>query len=109
MLTRSMMQIMIELATQVDVPAEHVSDGRTIASLQQGTSADDQPWRLIEIHASAERSPDAFTSVKYRNHWFWIDDRDFLSKRTFAFLMILFSLTETGGTEGLPLVTIPVQ
>jgi hypothetical protein len=45
--------------------------------------------------------------VNYRNHWFWIDDRDFKSKRTFAFLMVLFSLTETGGKEGLPLVTIP--
>lgn len=45
--------------------------------------------------------------VNYRNHWFWIDDRDFKSKRTFAFLMILFSLTETGNQEGLPLVTIP--
>ena len=27
----------------------------------------------------------------------------------FAFLMILFSLTETGGKEGLPLVTIPAS
>jgi len=36
-----------------------------------------------------------------------VDDRDFRTKRTFAFLMILFSLTETGGKEGLPLVTIP--
>jgi hypothetical protein len=28
-------------------------------------------------------------------------------KQTVAFLMILFSLTETGGQDGLPLVTIP--
>lgn len=44
-----------------------------------------------------------------RNHWFWIDDRDFKSKRTFAFLMVLLSLTETGGKVGLPLVTIPAS
>ncbi len=30
------------------------------------------------------------------NTTYGYDDRDFKSKRTFAFLMILFSLTETG-------------
>jgi len=30
-----------------------------------------------------------------------------IPKKTFTFLMILFSLTETGGKEGLPQVTIP--
>jgi hypothetical protein len=54
-----------------------------------------------------DKPEDAFVSVRYRDRWFWIDDRDFRSKRTFSFLMLLFSLTETGGKEGLPLVTIP--
>ena len=45
--------------------------------------------------------------MRYRNHWYYIDDRDFQSKRAFTFLMVLFSLTETGGRESLPLVTIP--
>ena len=65
--------------------------------------------QVIKIHQSAEQPENAFTTVKYRDLWFWIDDRDFKSKRTFAFLMILFSLTETGGKEGLPLVTIPAS
>ena len=34
--------------------------------------------------------------------------RDYQSKRTFLFVMILFSLLETGGTEALPQITIPV-
>jgi hypothetical protein len=76
MLTRSMLQIMIGMAAQIDVPDQHVTDGRTLPS--------------------------------YKDHWFWIDDRDFKSKRAFAFLMILFSMTESGGKEGLPLVTIPI-
>ena len=63
--------------------------------------------RLIKIHSAADRPENEFTAVRYRDHWFWIDDRDFKSKRTFTFLMILFSLMETGGREGLPLVTIP--
>ena len=64
-------------------------------------------WQRIRVQSSPDKPEFAFTTVKYENHWFWIDKRDFLSKRTFAFLMILFSLTETGSKGDLPLVTIP--
>ena len=63
--------------------------------------------KLMNVPYSKEHPADAFTAVKYRDYWYWVDDRDFRTKRTFAFMMILFSLTETGGKEGLPLVTIP--
>jgi len=109
MLTRSMLQIMIALSRQVDVPADDVAEGRTIASLGRGKTDETPLGRLIHIKYSVDKPDNAFTAVRYRNHWFWIDDRDFLSKRTFAFLMILFSLTESGGKEGLPLVTIPAS
>jgi hypothetical protein len=104
MLTRSMLQIMIELAGQLDVPEEHLTEGRTVPSLTLGGH---QPDYLIKISHSKEYPEYAFTAVRYRDYWYYIDDRDLLSKRTFAFLMILFSVMETGGTEGLPLVTIP--
>jgi len=107
MLTYSMLQIMIKLATQIEVPAEHVEDGRTMPSKTSADDSDSGLGRLITIHSGTGHPDDAFTAVRYRDHWYWIDDRDFRSKRTFAFLMILFSLTETGGKEGLPLVTIP--
>lgn len=103
MLTRSMLQIMVDMATQVDVPEEHVADGRTPPSLPAGEAAD----RVMRIHSSRERPRDAFTAVRYRDHWYYIDDRDFKSKRAFTFVMVLFSLSETGGRESLPLVTIP--
>jgi len=107
MLTRSMMQIMIELAVQVDVPTNHVDEGRTVPTLLQTNKDGTATGRTITINHSVDKPENAFTAVHYRDYWFWIDDRDFFSKRTFSFLMILFSLTETGGTEGLPLVTIP--
>ena len=106
MLTRSMLQIMIQLATKIDVPPEHVTEGRTVPTMATAGSEIGHS-KLMNIHHSKERPADAFTAVKYRDYWYWVDDRDFRSKRTFAFLMILFSLTETGGKEGLPLVTIP--
>jgi hypothetical protein len=109
MLTRSMMQIMIELATQVDVPVIHIDEGRTNPASRQTSKDGTFTGRTITINHSVDKPENAFTAVLYRDYWFWIDDRDFLSKRTFAFLMILFSLTETGGSEGLPLVTIPAS
>jgi hypothetical protein len=36
-----------------------------------------------------------------------IDNRAFQWKRAFTFVMVLFSLSETGGRESMPLVTIP--
>ena len=107
MLTRSTLAIMVELAGQVRVPTAHVEEGRTVSALTEESAAGIEQRRLIDIHSSADRPTDAFVTVKYREHWFWIDDRDFKSKRSFAYLMLLFSLTESGGKEGLPLVTIP--
>ncbi len=103
MLTRSMLQIMIELASQITVPQEHITEGRTISTASR---SDDDNY-LIRVNHSKENPENAFVTVKYRDYWFYIDDRDLISKRTFTFLMILFSVTETGGKEGLPLVTIP--
>ena len=107
LLTRSTLQIMLTLANQIDVPAEHVADGRTIPSLSPPESAEEKVGQLINIKSGIDKPEYAFTAVKYEDHWFWIDKRDFRSKRTLAFLMIVFSLTETGGNESLPLVTIP--
>lgn len=108
MLTRSMMAIMVELASQVDVPPEHISEGRAAPPLIQGNDvAQDDRRRLITVKHDLEKPEHALTAVRYRDYWYWIDDRDLKSKRTFAYLMILFSLTESGGREGLPLVTIP--
>jgi hypothetical protein len=102
MTTRSLLQILIELATQINAPQEHVTEGRTVPSMSWGDENS-----LININHSTEKPEDAFVAVKYRDYWFYIDDRDLKSKTTFTFVMILFSVTETGGKEGLPLVTIP--
>jgi hypothetical protein len=107
MLTRSILQIIVNLATQIEVPFDHVSNGLTIPSLPIPAGETANLKRLIQVKSGPDKPENAFTAVKYEDHWFWIDKSDFQSKRTFAFLMILFSLTETGGKEGLPLVTIP--
>ena len=107
MLTRSMLQLVALLASFVDVPAEHVAAGRTVGSIMPVDDANRDLRRLMQVSSAAEEPEEAFVSVRYKDYWYWIDDNDFYSKRTFSFVMILFSLTESGTNVGLPLVTIP--
>jgi hypothetical protein len=112
--TRSPLEIMILLGAHVDVPDSDIASGRTVATAfdREGDSNDQvvgRQGRLIAIRTSEEAPEDAFVSVQYRNRWFWIDDRDFASKRTFGYLMILFSLTEAGDIPNAPQLTIPAN
>jgi hypothetical protein len=106
MLTRSMLQIMIELASYIDVPRKDIEEGR-VASSSDKTGTGMPP--LIRIHSGASRPEDALVAVPYRDTWFWIDDTDIASKRMFSFMMMLFSLTETGDKSGAPIVTVPTN
>jgi hypothetical protein len=107
-ITRSMMHIMGIMASQVDVPSAHAKEGRTNPSWQP-VDGNIQRGRMLQVHSSKESPKDAFVTVPYRDHWFWIDDRDLRSKRTFALTMLLFTLAETGEREPMPVVTIPAQ
>jgi hypothetical protein len=62
---------------------------------------------LIRIHSSADKPLDAFAAVPYHDRWFWIDDKDHMSKNVFSSMVFIFLLTETGTEQGAPIVTIP--
>ena len=106
--TRSILHIMATMAAQVDVPPAHVTEGRTNPGWQPVDNDPDRA-RLLRVHSAKDKPRDAFVAVEYRGHWFWIEDRDLKSKRAFAFMMMLFTLAETGEREQLPLITIPAQ
>jgi hypothetical protein len=99
-----MLQVIISLAAQISVPPEHVADGRTLPSRDL---ANDR--KIIDVRWSNDEPDSAFVKVKYRDTWYFIDDHDFSSKTVFTFVMVLFSLTESGDSAGLPLVTIPAS
>jgi hypothetical protein len=107
-LTRSILQLMGTMASQVDVPSQDISESRTSPGWES-VSNNPAAIRLIQIHSSKKRPADAAVSIFYREHWFWIDDRDLKSKRAFAFMLMLFTLADTGERENLPLITIPAQ
>jgi hypothetical protein len=103
--TRSIMGILIDVARGIQVPASDIAEGRTTA-----TPADFRPVAHIAIQSSTGllHPSNAATYVRYRDHWFWIDDKDYQSKTIFAFIVHLLSLAEGEKTQQLPVITIPV-
>ena len=61
------------------------------------------------IQSGKEKPAAAHAAVQYRDHWFWIDDGDSQTKRALTAVMFFFTIADTGGTERLPLITIPAQ
>jgi hypothetical protein len=102
-LTNSVLEIMLALGWYFDVPPEHVSEGRTSPSF---TEEDGSMKPMIRVHYAKERPKDAVVAVKSRDYWFYIDDRDMLSKTTFAFVQIILSLAETDAKAVGPVVSI---
>jgi hypothetical protein len=108
LLTRSILEIIIDLGSYIEVPSVHVDEKRVNPTMPEELVQGVPVLPLIRIHSSSEKPADAFIAVPYRDHWFWIDDRDLRSKTLFSFLMFVFSLTETGGVkEGTPIITVP--
>ncbi|MGZ8143913.1 MAG: hypothetical protein ACXW0L_05720 [Methylosarcina sp.] len=105
MQTRSGFQILNQLASNVDVPPEHIAEQRTYPPIPELGGTQSLP-PLIKIHAEKSRPADAFAAVKYRDYWYWTDDRDFRSKGIFTFLMIIMTLSETEDKAQLPVITI---
>ena len=108
MLTRSMLEILAEASAGVEIPASDVDEGRVVKMTTTGAAAEAAPKFLIRVHSSKSKpdANEAFTAVRYRDYWFWVDDRDVPSKRGLGFLMILFTLVESGTTATPPVLTI---
>jgi hypothetical protein len=104
--TRSGYQVLIEIASLVTVPPEHVTEHRTYGSVLTTPQDTAELSQVAVIRSGAERPADSFAQVRYRGHWYWVDDRDFLTKRIFTFLTVLFTLSETGQKIQQPILTI---
>jgi hypothetical protein len=95
--SRSMLQMMGALATFAKAGPRAPPDTRQ------------WPYPLLRVSAGAAAPGDAFVSVQYRNLWFWIDDRDWRSKRTFSTVLFMFTHADTDVGARLPVITIPVR
>jgi hypothetical protein len=101
-LSRSVIRILSELSTFVEVPAEHLVSG-TAPAIGEHELDSPQPFRVL---SSPVKPCDPFVAVCYEGNWFWIEKSDFASKRTLGYLLVLLALADTGAKEGLPVITI---
>lgn len=98
--THSIMEMLANISWYIEVPEEHVTDGRTLATFRP-----DDP-NLIHILVSREKPSDAFLTIEFRDYWYYIDDRDVPSKNTFAVMQILMSMANDGSGSVGPLISI---
>jgi hypothetical protein len=106
--TRSIIELIKNMAAQVEVPPEDQSQHKAFPGFETGH---DVPGitPIIRIRSSKQQPNDPFVTVHYRDNWFWIDDDDLVSKMAFAHLLELFTMIDTGPRQNLPVVTIPAH
>jgi hypothetical protein len=105
--SRSMFQIMQAFASYIDVPQRDLKEQRALPAIESVAQNGKPP--TAQVHSGKDKPADAFAAVHYRDHWFWVDDRDWRTKRAITAVMFFFTLAETGQQENLPLITIPAQ
>jgi hypothetical protein len=107
-LTRSMMEMLVEASMGVQIPDSDLNEGRASKPLAVEKGVEAFARFAVHVNSSREKPPagEAFVSVRYRNRWFWLPDRDIVSKRSLGFLMLLFELAESGTTAAPPVLTI---
>ena len=104
-LTRSMLDIIAELAHYVQIPAEDILENRASPGFPEMHRTNTTP--MFTVKNSAEKPQDAFLAVEYRDHWYYLQDTDYQSKRIFSFLLFLFSLAESGTPALAPALSLP--
>ena len=109
--TRSLLGTLFFLSVGVEIPTADVEAGRvTLTQTDTGAPFD---WSevvgdLFRVQTSESRPSNASVAIRYRDHWFYIDDSDLASKSTFALLTQLFSLQAGGAESVAPVLTLPV-
>jgi hypothetical protein len=111
---RSTAQVQFYLANGVDVPPEHIAAGL----VRQPRSPDGCPFDsraitagLFAVQTARGHKPpaNAYVSIRYRDYWYFIDERDQATKATFELILQLsrldFGLQETTAA---PFLTLPV-
>src|SRR5262249_49161251 len=90
MLTRSMLEILMEAAAGVEIADSDIREGRASKIDEPESSAEAKGTFKVRVRSSSGKPPahEAFAAVRYRDRWFWVDDRDLTAKRGLSFLMV---------------------
>ncbi len=110
---RSTAQVYFYLANGVEVPGEHLAAGLVRLPVEPDGRLFDMRAvtdGLFTVHACRGHKPPptAFVAVKYRDYWYYIDDRDQQSKATFALVLGVSRLDFGRQQPSGPFLTLPV-
>jgi hypothetical protein len=112
--TRSLLQVLFFLSHGVEVPPEHAVSGVAPQTVEPDGRVFD--WQqvlggLFRVSTAVGKEPPAgaLVAVCYRDHWYYIDDRDRDTKATFALVLEVSRLQVSGEKGGPgPVLTLPV-
>ena len=110
---RSTAQVYYYLSNGVEVPPAHLECGLVrppVDGAGRVFDAREVTRGLFEVHVARGHRPPpcAYVAVRYRDYWYFIDDRDQASKAAFGMVMQLSRLDFKRQTLGSgPLLTLP--
>lgn len=109
---RSTAQALFFLANGVEVPAGHVACG-LVRLPPDGADPTEATRGVFHVHCCPghPRRPPAcaYAAVWYRDHWFYVDDRDLESKATLLLMLQLRRLDfQRQSISSVPALTLPV-
>ncbi len=109
-MTRSLMSTMYFLSYAVEIPKQDIDEKR-VAIIP--AKKEYNIWReilesLLTIKCSNDKPKSAYLTVHYRNNWFYIDDRDLTSKKTFCLLQHIYAWQASQEAKDPPILTLPL-
>ncbi len=102
---RSVLEMMGFLSAGVDVPPDHIEQGRA----PQAAPFTMQDGRGAPLHVQwhKNRPSDAFVAVPYAGLWFFVPNADHNSKQAFGLLTYLYQMQASQQQGTAPLITVP--
>ena len=83
MMTRSMLQVMLELGILAQVPETDIAGGKATPGAGAIPATATGP-PLLNIMSGATPPPDAYAAILYKGRWVWIADSDIRSKSIYS-------------------------
>ncbi|MGA8571545.1 MAG: hypothetical protein ACLP7A_12835 [Desulfobaccales bacterium] len=101
--SRSVLGVLLVLSDLIQVPQEDLNTKAKLVT-------PDEKEQLIDLKINCSNEPprEAFVSIKYQGHWFYIDDNDYKSKVVFSCTQGILSMSETTPSQT-PVLTLPVE
>jgi hypothetical protein len=104
---RSLLALMTFLAQGVEISESQAVESRLTLEPDADNTAKALAFVPLRVQIGVEKPVDAFISVKYRDHWYYVANTDQRGKRVIGLLNYLFQLQSPKTNRSAPLITVP--